>query len=294
MIDRGKGKMEFTRDGIIEFMKAQGRIFDIVRLVDVSLAVEYEIGEQNEFVPREYNCYAVWNKERRCENCISAKAFALKTRLTKFEFVNDEVFYVMSAYTLVDGEPYMLEMVLKLNDETLFGTFGKNEFAHAIESYNKKVYVDVLTGAYNRRYFEEQIAHLDKINAVVMVDIDNFKTVNDTYGHQAGDRVLTDITRCMLNCVRDTDAVIRYGGDEFLLVFRNIPLNILADRLESIRASIAGIDFSEFMDMNVTVSVGAAFDKGSTEKMIKEADAALYRAKSSKNQVIIDSVQRAV
>ena len=123
--------MEFTRDGIIEFMKAQGRIFDIVRLVDVSLAVEYEIGEQNEFVPREYNCYAVWNKERRCENCISAKAFALKTRLTKFEFVNDEVFYVMSAYTLVDGEPYMLEMVLKLNDETLFGTFGKNEFAHA-------------------------------------------------------------------------------------------------------------------------------------------------------------------
>ena len=97
-----------------------------------------------------------------------------------------------------------------------------------------------------------------------------------------------------LNCVRDTDAVIRYGGDEFLLVFRNIPLNILADRLESIRARIAGIDFSEFMDMNVTVSVGAAFDKGSTEKMIKEADAALYRAKSSKNQVIIDSVQRAV
>jgi diguanylate cyclase (GGDEF)-like protein len=279
--------MRFTKEEVIKFINDQKKVFDIVRLVDVSLTKEYEVTESGEFVPGEYHCYAVWNKNRRCDNCISAKAFALKSQLTKFEFVNDDVYFVMSSYTEVDGTPYMLEMVSKLNDETLFGTFGKNKFVAAIESHNRKLYVDPLTEVYNRRYFDEQLRPLSDINAVVMLDVDSFKSINDTYGHAVGDFVLSQVAKCIQACVRAADAVVRYGGDEFLIVFQNIPFDVLSVRLKSICTSVKGIRRVQDPELRVSVSIGAIWTEKDAAKLVEEADKNLYEAKKQKDTIVL-------
>lgn len=282
--------MRFTKTAVAEFVKAQKKIFDIVRLVEVSLTKEYDVTEAGEFVPGEYQCYAVWNKTRRCDNCISAKAFALKTQLTKFEFVNDDVYFVMASYIEVDDKPYILEMVTKLNDETLFGTFGKNQFVAAIESHNRKLYIDPLTGVHNRRYFDEQLHQLSNINAVVILDVDSFKAINDTYGHSVGDFVLSQVAQCMQTCVRASDTVVRYGGDEFLVIFQNIPFDVLSVRLKSICTSVKEIRRVQNQELRVSVSIGAIWTEQDASKLLEEADKNLYIAKKQKDTIVLSKI----
>jgi len=181
-------------------------------------------------------------------------------------------------------------MVSKLNDETLFGTFGKNQFVEAIESHNRKLYVDYLTGAYNRRYFDERLRHLSNINAVVMLDVDSFKAINDTYGHSVGDFVLSQVAKCMQACVRSSDTVIRYGGDEFLIVFQDIPFNVLSVRLKSICTSVKEIRKAEDQNLRVSISIGAIWTEKDATKLLKEADRNLYVAKKQKDTVILSKI----
>lgn len=85
------------------------------------------------------------------------------------------------------------------------------------------LYTDSLTEVYNRRYYDEQFRDSDDIEAVVVIDVDSFKHINDRYGHHAGDIVLRRIAKTVSSCVRKTDAVIRYGGDEFVIIFHRLP-----------------------------------------------------------------------
>lgn len=88
------------------------------------------------------------------------------------------------------------------------------------------LYTDSLTEVYNRRYYDEQFRDSDDIEAVVVIDVDSFKHINDHYGHHAGDIVLRRIAKTVSSCVRKTDAVIRYGGDEFVIIFHRLPGDI--------------------------------------------------------------------
>lgn len=264
-------------------------IFDIVRLVDVSMTTQYTVSEDGELTESPYQCYAVWESTRRCENCISCKAIAHRCRMSKFEFVHDEVYFVVAKYIEVEGVPYVLEAVTNVTDETLFGTYGKNEFIDAITSYNKNIYTDALTGAYNRKYFDDQLSGLSKINAVAMIDMDNFKGINDTFGHPIGDFALVEVVRTIQSLTRGSDAVVRFGGDEFILTFHGIPEEVLQRRLESIRAAVAEIRSEQCPDLRITLSIGAVYcADGYAAKWLHEADQALYRAKKEKNKVEIN------
>ncbi len=280
--------MKFTKEELLAFVKEQKKIFDVVRLVDVSLTTEYEISDNGELIKGPYQCYMVWNKEKRCENCISAKAFAVKGKLTKFEFVDSEIYFVMSIYTELEGTPYMLEMVQKLNYDVLFGAYGKDKFVETITIYNQKLYIDALTGAYNRLYYSEQLQKLAKIKAVAMIDVDNFKGVNDTYGHSVGDFVLQEIVRVIINNIGASDAVIRTGGDEFLLLLQEIPFEALGERLEKIRREIASIQCEDCPSLTVSVSIGAIYAESGATALIEIADEKLYEAKTRKNSIVIE------
>lgn len=264
------------------------RVFDIVRLVDVSMTAQYSISEDGELLRREpYECYMVWNKNGRCENCISAKAFAQKGKMTKFEFVNNEVYYVISMYLEMEPQPYMLEMVSRVTDETLFGAYGKNEFIQTILDYNRRLYIDPLTGVYNRQYYEEQLSGLASANAVAMLDVDNFKRINDTAGHMAGDAALRAIGGALLACMRRSDAVVRYGGDEFLLVFQQIAREEFAERLEAVREAVRMLSVPGYEQLRLSVSIGGAYSAGA-QGLLGRADALLYKAKETKDRVETD------
>jgi diguanylate cyclase (GGDEF)-like protein len=147
---------------------------------------------------------------------------------------------------------------------------------------------DALTGLPNRRYFDEFCGLLARRRrsgdavGVLMIDIDKFKVLNDTYGHAAGDEVLRAVGGAIVSAVREDDVPARYGGEEFVVLLRNPSPEIALEVGERVRASVAGLDVGRFGVAAVSVSVGVAVARQADQpiaELIAEADRALYRAK---------------
>ncbi|WP_219712211.1 GGDEF domain-containing protein, partial [Clostridioides difficile] len=98
--------------------------------------------------------------------------------------------------------------------------------------------------------------NLNEIQNITLIDVDNFKAINDSYGHYVGDIVLQEISKTISSCVRKIDTVIRYGGDEFIIIFSYIPTNLFKKRLEIIRTSVNMIKFEEYPEICISVSIG--------------------------------------
>lgn len=264
-------------------------LFEVARLVDVTMTFQLALNDTcDDLVETVYDCYAVWNKGHRCENCVSAMAFRKKNKTTKFEFIDNDVYYVVAKYVEVETKPYILELVTKVNDETLFGAYGKDNIVNTITSFNKKLYVDPLTKAYNRNYYDTQLVGLSKTKAVAMMDIDHFKTVNDTYGHATGDLVLQKVIGTILSHVRTSDSVIRYGGDEFLIMFNDIKEEFLKTKLEELRKSVEELTFEDYPDLKTSISIGGVFCETCDKSVVAAADERLYAAKKQRNCSVCD------
>jgi diguanylate cyclase (GGDEF)-like protein len=182
---------------------------------------------------------------------------------------------------------------------------GEWQFLTTITNYcavaldNSKLYefatTDALTGLFNRRYFmhrlEREMERASRRNAdlsLLMADIDSFKNINDTFGHQAGDQVLIDLGARLNAVTRNGGVVNRFGGEEFTILLPNVNKKNAAAMAEEIRAAIAGEPFVFNSDgreiiVNITVSVGVAVfphDAGDAMRIIDKADQALYLAKA--------------
>jgi len=173
-------------------------------------------------------------------------------------------------------------------------------FREVSEQLALQSYIDFLTGILNRRGLFNTViplAYLARRNGyhvgIMMVDIDHFKKINDTYGHQTGDEVLKSLALMIKSCVRSSDIVGRYGGEEFLVYLSPINPDSLHEKAEQIRSSI---EKNGGMGIPITVSIGASSGliRGSVEKavakLIKKADTFLYVAKNSgRNKVVLGS-----
>jgi two-component system cell cycle response regulator len=162
---------------------------------------------------------------------------------------------------------------------------------------------DALTGLHNRRYMEthlnslvEQAASRGKPIAVLLLDIDYFKAINDTHGHDAGDDVLREFALRIRKSIRNIDLACRYGGEEFVIVMPETDTGVAAMVGERLRRSIAGQPFPVQQGMkllNVTLSIGIAALNGAGDTapaLLKRADQALYRAKrDGRNRVVADA-----
>lgn len=170
----------------------------------------------------------------------------------------------------------------------------------ANERLERLAVTDGLTGVYNHRYFrdrlEDELARARRYNlplSCMILDVDNFKRVNDTYGHLQGDTVLRGIAECTLSAVRKSDVVARYGGEEFVVLMPQTGLEGAQAQGERIRKQIEGWPFEGFPEKHeITVSVGVAVfhpeNIADSEALIRVADTALYRAKAAgKNRVVI-------
>jgi two-component system cell cycle response regulator len=210
--------------------------------------------------------------------------------------------------TAVNGEPVTdAEVALQPSDKIRLGSATVLRLTKANEPearYARKMYQvalrDGLTGAYNRRYLEERLAsemafakRHDSPLALLMLDIDHFKRINDDFGHQAGDAVLKQFCEILQEGVRTEDVVARYGGEEFSVLCRDsleTDALILAERL---REAVESAEFAwNGKRIPVTVSIGVA---GTQENAIADAtalvaagDAALYEAKDNgRNRVVL-------
>ena len=174
----------------------------------------------------------------------------------------------------------------KIDYDRLF-SFEKYTFLSHKQRHLQLLYIDSLTSVYNRRYYNEHFQGTDNIQAMVVIDVDDFKHINDNYGHDVGDIVLQGIAQSVLSCVRKTDAVIRYGGDEFVIIFFSIPADIFEKKLERIRHTVDCLTIDEHPELHMSVSVGGAYGLGNTKELFKAADNMMYQSKKVKNQVTI-------
>ena len=240
------------------------QVFDVVRLVDITDNEIVRSGckpgnEEMINACRGDKCYAIWGKTQRCKNCVSSKAFEKRGQVSKLEFADDSIFQIISKYVEISGKPYVLEMIYKDNDGVLLGAYGKTDFMDNIVNYNRQLYHDALTGAYNRRYYEEQAKSMRYIDAVAMLDANNFKGINDHYGHAAGDCLLKAVCESIKECIRSSDILIRLGGDEFVLLMANIPEIVFYQKISEIKQKISEIKLPDYPDIKCAAAIGGVY-----------------------------------
>lgn len=281
--------VKITRQQAAEEAKMLEKVFDVVRFL------EGDFFEQMQDDPRigvkigMCQCYDFWKKNKPCENCTSMKAYAEKKQKTKLEFLDTDVFLVISRYLEIDDEACVMELVKHLENDTLIDTDGRDRLVGKLKGYQDKLYIDPVTGVYNRRYFEDEIRNMQNSAGVAMIDLDDFKLYNDIYGHDMGDQVLCIVADVIKNCIRKTDKLIRYGGDEFLLILSDMVRGTLRGKLLQIQEAIENATIPNCSRLKLTASIGGVISEdGQIDEAIAKADQLMYKAKDHKAQVITE------
>lgn len=213
-------------------MKALRRVFPEVSLID-----ENEIKSNSAGV-----------------NPTTVNAFYEKKQLTRLELVGNDIYQIVAEYAEIDGKPCVIEMIKPLSGEHLVCPGGLEQFSGLVKSGN--MYIDQLTGALDRRYYEEFLRNT-RVNAgVMMIDIDDFSLYNDSQGHTAGDEVLKASADAIRRSVRMTDTVIRYGGDEFLVIMPGLTEDRFAQQMRYIRRQIRKVEIAGRGEAKLSVSIG--------------------------------------
>ena len=158
------------------------------------------------------------------------------------------------------------------------------------QKLKEELYKDPLTGAYNRRYYEEVVRKSIGPAGIALMDVDDFKICNDTYGHYAGDVALKTVANAIQSCIRSSDLLIRYGGDEFLLVLPGIPGDFLQTKLEQICTAAQMASVPGYPHFRVTLSIGGTIQSitDPVERIVRRADWLMYQAKGRKNAVMVE------
>lgn len=271
-------------------IKELSKVFDVVRLLDEKTLETGNITDVTDANGFPCKCYSFWKKGNNCKNCTSRDAFRKKNEQLKLEYLDSNIYQVISKYVEIDGKPYVMELINQMNADAVMDEDGRNELIKQLSGYNRELYTDALTGIYNRRYYEERIRNSNMSAGVAMIDLDDFKIYNDTFGHDAGDLVLTTVVGIIKDNIRRTDMLIRMGGDEFLLVMPDIGEQAFADKLNQIQEKVHSSKVPGYSQLRISVSIGGVLSGiGNTvEQAIRKADQFMYQAKTCKNMVVTE------
>ncbi len=279
-----------TKEEAIDTIHKLRKVFTVVRLIDVRncRVVDLEINPCDE--DKLGHCYDFWNKKGRCLNCVCSKVLADKKQKSKYERLDGQLYQVVAKYLVIDGLVYVLEMINKIDDNVIIDTSTNLELEGYYNRYNELLYIDALTQVYNRRFYEERVKTSTRPSGVAMLDIDNFKLYNDVYGHDVGDAALRTVARITKECLKRDDMVIRYGGDEFIIVMPGVKTAEFNNTLKQICAKVRDAVISGYSQLNLTLSIGGVQLKNETVKdAVARADKLMYQAKTRKNMVITET-----
>jgi two-component system, cell cycle response regulator len=234
----------------------------------------FELGTTEVSIGRADTCTICVNtdqvsRKHATVQAVLGKYYIVDMRSTNGTFVNEQK---VERAKLLDGDQIRVgKTVLKYTE------------SHVEQRYFEHVFnlasIDALTGAFNKRYFDEtfgkEIQRSQQVGtplSIVLFDIDHFKKINDTYGHPAGDAVLKNVSGAVASQLRDGDALFRVGGEEFALVLSATPLSLAVQAAEAVRALVASV-VTDFMGTRIT----ATLSLGVAELAPGEQPAALYQ-----------------
>ena len=254
-----------------------------VRLLDAATIERIEEGVRSNPNAEEL-CYACRHRNRRCHHCAVKSAFENHDQRSKLEYFSPDIVQVSAQYMEVDGAPYVMELLQRMQSDTIVEPDDTEALFSALSGYNTKLYHDPLTDMYNRRYYEEIVRI-----GVALMDLDDFKVYNDTYGHHAGDMALKTAATIVRGCIRQTDALVRFGGDEFLLILPGIPEDYFKIKLEQIREKLHDAIVPGYSHMRLSTSIGGLIQmpSDSMDAVVRQADRLMYQAKVRKNCVVV-------
>ena len=218
--DRFK-KCGFSTDGteawlLLQYLQIS---YDLVRYVDPITNKVIHIEKDGKMWESETACSDIWNCLEKCSNCISRLSMQTRKRMTKLEVAGDDPYQVVSMYVEIDGKPCCLEMASRLDGDFMPDGYSRDEILSSVRIHKEKVYIDPVTGVYNKRYYVEKLSKMDNAAALMFADIKNFKRINENFGHQAGDDVLRQVAGVLRDVAAGKGDVLRYSGDDFVTVF---------------------------------------------------------------------------
>lgn len=279
---------KMTAQELEQMIAQMEKIFTVVRILDKDLLHKMDV-RNGELRSEDCKCYSFWEKGKNCENCVAQRTLAMKGQCMKIEFIGLKMYQVIAKYLEVDGVPCVMEMISCLDGDTLLDAEGREALVKKFAHYRRELYADALTGSYNRRYFEDQLKEQRMDAGIAMIDLDDMKTYNDIYGHVAGDKVLVTLSSAIISCVRKTDRLVRYGGDEFLLVMPGISLEVFVEKLHRIQDVIRSMSVEGYPQLKLSVSIGGTLTNGETVgKAMCRADEYMYQAKVFKNTIVTE------
>lgn len=285
-----KNSSGMTMQQVQDKMNMLRDVFTVVRLLDVDSIAKVQSGEGPGEEKEKCSCYDYWQKKVPCKNCISSKCLCDKARKTKLELIGSDVYQVTAEYLEIEGTPYVMELIEKLDDDTLIDSDGCEKLVSKLSGYTDKLYRDALTGAYNRRYYEDEARKETTCAGVALIDLDDFKLYNDTYGHSAGDMALISAAAAIRKCIRKTDRLIRFGGDEFIVIIDGVSSADLSARLRQIQTTIHAASVPGYSRIQMSASIGGVVAANEpVENAFDRADKLMYQAKMKKNMVITEN-----
>ena len=277
------GSLDAASPAILQNIRCLQSVFDIVRFVDPTTYEVLELDEEGVLRHTKQHCAAFWNNEGSCANCTSARAYAQKSTLNKLEFTSTDMYFVVSKYLNLNGTPCVLELLSRLDEGRWIDTNGTRLLLDRNHDGNMDLFLDPVTDTYSRRYYETYRAHLEGMESLAIIDANRFKQVNDSFGHPAGDAVLREIARSIKGCIRKTDILIRYGGDEFLLLFPKMGEEILERKMQEISEAVENIRIADYPELRLSISIGGVTGVHPITEAIRQADLRMYAQKQAYN-----------
>lgn len=285
-------RQQYTSDEIKQEIEVLKNTFDVVRIVDPIMREECKTqGNGNELAPTGCFCFEVWNKNERCSNCISALAISQQTRLTKFEYIGDTLYYIITRYVEIDGKKYVIECVSRLDTGYTRQLADGSEHTKKLIELYREVRIDELTGLYNRRYIVEKLQSFiidarvnhTKNPVIAFIDIDHLKFANDSFSHNAGDTLIIAVADALVRCFEQNDDnfIARLSGAEFIVCMGNATAEDMKKVVERMIVEVSRTAIKNYPQLKPGISAGvAAFDEANTYDLLMElADKRLKRSK---------------
>ena len=269
--DRFK-KCGFSTDGteawlLLQYLQIP---YDLVRYVDPITNKVIHIEKDGKMWESETACSDIWNCLEKCSNCISRLSMQTGKRMTKLEVAGEDPYQVVSMYVEIDGKPCCLEMATRIDGEFMPDGYSKDEILSSVRIHKEKVYIDPVTGVYNKRYYVEKLSKMDNAAALMFADIKNFKRINENFGHQAGDDVLRQVADVLRDVAAGKGDVLRYSGDDFVTVFFKATEEELSEIQKEMCRRVEALRFPELPGVQLKLVTAGTSIPGRVEEMLEQ------------------------
>ena len=269
--DRFK-KCGFSTDGteawlLLQYLQIS---YDLVRYVDPITNKVIHIEKDGKMWESETACSDIWNCLEKCSNCISRLSMQTGKRMTKLEVAGEDPYQVVSMYVEIDGKPCCLEMASRIDGDFMPDGYSRDEILSSVRIHKEKVYIDPVTGVYNKRYYVEKLSKMDNAAALMFADIKNFKRINENFGHQAGDDVLRQVAGVLRDVAAGKGDVLRYSGDDFVTVFFKATEEELSEIQKEMCRRVEALRFPELPGVQLKLVTAGTSIPGRVEEMLEQ------------------------